>query len=268
MSGIYSRWGIEMGSDQNWDVLKNRLSILFGSKYIEVSKSEAELVAFSLGKRLSEVAQSRDFGPEWYIEIEELLDDADTPFELARLVEPLLTFVEPVKARADAIAKIVNDANCGITIISKKDDWLTYPTGEKFLDKKVVEKPLSFLADEPLEQYAKAIEHFSSKKWEECAERVRRTLEEYLRHKLKSKKGLEALIIDLASKLKATSTIPQHLISTTVSILKILDKNFNESSKHHSKTYNEQECEFLIYQAGLLMVLIEKIEVRNEDLGS
>lgn len=262
MSDIYKRWGRELGSGQKLLILKNRLEVLFGGKNLEATKTQAMHFAFRLGKDLAEATAHADFTNQWYIRVGSLLDSAVDSFEVASVMEALFDCGVQTDADNRTLANIINKSDCGIRLKSTQTGWQSYPAGEQYLDAELVDRPLSFLEGDPLTEYSKALDHYSSGKWEECAEKTRRALEEYLRLKLNNKKGLDSNLAELGRKLKA-GNLPVHLRNTLMGILKKLDDHYNASSKHNSNTYDEIECEFLIYLVGLLMRVMEKIDVAD-----
>lgn len=259
MSSLYERWGVELGSQDKWAKLVNRLIVIAGD-HPNISKDEALLLAFKLGSNIKDIAKISGYPSDYYLYFSSSIRSIYTPFELAEYLDAVLSTVATVASRADLIIKVVNNSGCGVNLKRLNDGVVSFPAGEKLLDEELVETPLSFLEGNPLEEYKKALKNFRDLRWEECSEKIRRTLEEYIRSKLDTTKGLKGAIPELGKKLKYLPEFPAHLQNTLVSILHTLDINFNEASKHQSKTFGEAECEFLIYQAGLIMRFLNKIE--------
>lgn len=224
-----------------------------------MTKNEALMLAFRLGVPVHDVA-THDMYQQWTIKIHPLIMGARTPLDLALIVEASLMEVSVFAKVGKMWKDLINNSNCGIRLERVGDEWLTYPAGEKKLDEELVEEALGFLKDEALAEYVRALKHFAESNWEECSEKTRRALEEYLRMRLKSKKGLESLIKDLSARIKGT-TVPDHLRQAVSDNLRTLDRLYNESSKHNSKTYGDTECEYLIYQSALLMRLLDKVSL-------
>lgn len=259
MSNIYKRWGIEVSSNKKWTRLINRLCLIVGERPY-ITDNEASLLAFRLGSTTKEVASLVGYPSDYYLYFTSSVKSTTSPFELAEYLESVLSIVASVAKRADMIVEIINNSDCGIKFKKLEKEIISFPSGEKSLDEELVDKPLSFLEGNILIEFKKALKNFSDSKWEECSEKVRRTLEEYLRFKLTTNKGLQAAIPELGKRLKDLPDFPVHLKNTQVTILHALDVNFNEASKHQSKTFGEVECEYLIYQAGLIMRFLDKIE--------
>jgi len=259
VDGIYKRWGIPQSDAKKWASLKERLKLICGDD-LEISEGTLKGIAFDLGVSVDLIGFWSDYTHEWYLSAHRMIDRAATPFELAQVIEALVKNVDSYAAIMKLIVKLLDDSDSGIRLSNTRAGWRTYPAGEKLLDRELVEAPLSFLTGKSLEEYTKSLEHYSNHKWEEAAEKTRRALEEYLRAKLKTTKGLESSIKDLGGRLKKT-TVPTHLRNTVTNVLHSLDTNYNESSKHNSKTYGEVETEFLVYQVGLLMRILDRIDI-------
>lgn len=147
-----------------------------------------------------------------------------------------------------------------IAITKKDKEIILFPRGEEKLDQKLVEEVLSFLNDKSSKHFVDALNFYEKgikKDRVKSAESLRRSLEEFLRFKLKNQKGLDKNIKELQKRLKADGRDPsiRGIIFQTFSYL---DTYFNENSKHKNGNINEEENEFLIYQTGLLMRYIEK----------
>ena len=269
MESIYKRWGMTTSPEEEWKKLKSRLKVLFGTPRVQASKTTVEVIAFTLGKDVIAVGGHSSFNGSSFIETERIIDRCVNSFELADALEALIMYMDLSAERKDLILNVVNKSQCGIHMKSTDDGIITYPSGEKELDEKIVDATLSFLGGESAAEYTKALERYSQGKWEECAEKTRRTLEEYLRSLLANTKGLSANIEELGRFLAGSdSPAPQHLRSTLLTLLKTLDKNYNESSKHNSQTFGEAESEFLIYQTGLLMRVMSKLPIAtNIEVG-
>lgn len=133
-----------------------------------------------------------------------------------------------------------------------------YPKGEEILDENLVDKVMEFLDDTSNSHFVEALKFYQAKKYIKSAESLRRALEEFLRHKLKNKKGLAENKSELGKSLKTSSTDAQ-IRNVIVQILGYLDQYFNENSKHNDGELDDAENEFLIYQTGLLLRYINRI---------
>lgn len=200
MKNFQSRWGIDQSPAEEWGKFKKRLKVVIGDPKLEASPDEIKVFAFRLGQDTEDIASPDNFGHSWFLDIGDLIDDVDSDQEIAEIVESLLNSIE-YGINADQISKYINNNSSGIRISQSKQGWVTYPRGEKMLDEKLVEKPLNFLDGQALIEFKKALGHYKFHRWEESAEKARRTIEEYLRNKLNSRKSGDGLINELSKKL-------------------------------------------------------------------
>ena len=131
------------------------------------------------------------------------------------------------------------------------------PKGEEKLDEELVNKTLSFLNENSNKHFEDALKFYQNKNPIKSAESLRRTLEEFLRYKLKNNTGLKDNITNLQKKLKNNGK--SELRNVIFQTFNYLDKYFNEHSKHNDSNIKEPENDFLIYQIGLLMRYINQI---------
>lgn len=158
------------------------------------------------------------------------------------------------------LAEAIKFSKVNLAITKKDEEIILFPRGEEKLDQKLVEGVLSFLNDKSNKHFIDALNSYekgTKKDRVKSAESLRRSLEEFLRFKLKNRKGLKKNIKELQKRLKADGRDPyiRGIIFRTFSYL---DTYFNENSKHKNGDINEEENEFLVYQTGLLMRYIEK----------
>ena len=147
---------------------------------------------------------------------------------------------------------------------------ILYPKGEKKLDEELVNKTLLFLDDKSNKHFEEALKAYQSKEPAQSAESLRHSLEEFLRHKLQNKKGLEINIKILRQGLKEEGSPTEilNIAHKTFEIFNCLDKYFNEHSKHGSRDIPEPENEFLIYQTGLLLRYINTFDLKQKSKSS
>jgi len=158
------------------------------------------------------------------------------------------------------LADAIKFSKVNLAITKKDEEIILFPRGEEKLDQKLVEEVLSFLNDKSNKHFVDALNFYEKgvkKDRVKSSESLRRSLEEFLRFKLKNQKGLDKNIEELQKRLKADDRDPsiRRIIFQTFSYL---DTYFNENSKHKNGNINEEENEFLIYQTGLLMRYIKK----------
>lgn len=132
-----------------------------------------------------------------------------------------------------------------------------YPKGEEKLDEDLVNNVLSFLDEKSNNHFVEALKFYSDKRWIKSAESLRRSLEEFLRVKLKNSAGLKANTLEISKRLKDENS-PAQARNIIVCVFDYIDKYFNNESKHRDGDLEENEAEFLIYQISLLMRYINK----------
>ncbi|MBP7846019.1 MAG: hypothetical protein KA007_01130 [Candidatus Pacebacteria bacterium] len=156
------------------------------------------------------------------------------------------------------VVEAVELSDVNLSIIATDGEVLLYPKGEDILDEELVNSPLSFFNKESAGHFIQALQFYQSKKHIKSAESLRRTLEEFLRYKLKNTKGLNANITELQTKLKLNGRNSQvrNILGSTFSYL---DQYFNENSKHNDGDIDDLENEFLIYQTGLLLRCVNNL---------
>ena len=147
-----------------------------------------------------------------------------------------------------------------LSVLNNSGDIILYPRGEKYLDIKLVEEVLTFLNPESQKHFIEALVFYEKRTGLDAiksAESIRRSVEEFLRFKLNNQKGLDSNKGELLIRLKqdGRDSFIRNIISQTLSNL---DQYFNENSKHNDGDIDENENEYLIYQAGVLMRYINK----------
>lgn len=151
------------------------------------------------------------------------------------------------------------DVNLSLTKI--KDEVMLLPKGEKEFDEKLVNEVITFLNQSSQEHFIESLRFYQDQKprnFIKAAESLRRCLEEFLRYKLKNRKGLDANIGELQVILKKDNRDPVIRKNIIYSTFSFLDNYFNENSKHQDGDIDEAECEYLIYQTGVLLRYIDK----------
>ena len=160
----------------------------------------------------------------------------------------------------DRLAEAIELSNINLSMMVKKNEIIFYPKGEEQFDRALVEDVLSFLNPDSQVHFVDALKcysAFTSKSAIKSAESLRRSLEEFLRHKLNNGYGLDRNIQELGKKLKADGR-DAIIRNIAFQVFSSFDKYFNENSKHNDGDINEAENEFLIYQTGILMRYIDK----------
>ena len=141
--------------------------------------------------------------------------------------------------------------------VTKDDEIIFHPKGEKILDEELINKAMGFLDEKSNKHFIDALHLYQSKKYVKSAESLRRSTEEFLRFKLKNNKGLKGNIPELQKKLKEDKR-DSNIRNIIFQTFNCLDQYFNENSKHKDGDIDDNECEYLIYQAGTLLRYINK----------
>lgn len=251
------RWGLpEEASEKRFQKAIYRILVFTGNR-IKVYSSELKEIAFIVGVPVSVYggAYGETFNAEKYFL------EAKQPRELAEKIEDLLKSRILTDLQKERICRIVNNESIGIRISKdKKGNYITYPQGEPMLDEKVVDRALLSLDGESAKEYKKALKAYASKRWNDSSENTRRTLEEYLRQYLNTKKGLKANIETIGGFLKE-SGVAEHFRISIVNQIKTLENQYNSGSKHNSKTQGAAEAEYLIYSVGVVVNTLEQLKV-------
>ncbi len=189
--------------------------------------------------------------------------------EFYRLIEVILSldmkksFAKRGKETKQYLIKRVKEAiemsDMDVVATDFKNGLILYPKGEKKLDEELVNKTLSFLNHQSNQHFEEALKFYQDKNPVKSAESLRRSLEEFLRYKLKNQKGLKENINSLQKKLKQNNN-KSEVRNIIFQTFNYLDEYFNENSKHQDGNIEESENEFLIYQSGLLMRYINKFD--------
>lgn len=154
------------------------------------------------------------------------------------------------------VDEAINLSNINVSITKKNGEVIFYPSGEKNLDKQLVNKTFSFLTDKPEQHFIDALKYFDENNAQariKSINSLRRSLEEFFRLLLKNEKGLKENIAKIGSALqdKNANNDIRNLITSIISRLD--HPIFNNNSKHKDGSINESENEFMIYQVALLM---------------
>ncbi len=141
--------------------------------------------------------------------------------------------------------------------VNKNNDVIFYRKGEELLDKELVNKVLSFLDDKSNKHFEDALKFYQNKEYVQSAEELRRSLEEFLRFKLKNNNNLKVNFDNIGKELKSGVDVKIRNIISQIMIY--LDDYFNENSKHKDGNLDENDNEFLIYQSALIMKYVNEV---------
>lgn len=270
MENFNKRWNIEYNESPEVAFSKFKIRALNVLQDVNSHLTEKSISDFCLFYGIQEVWESDHFGDRtWNNNVTLRLEYENNPIEFYKLLEIIFSldikgtighdrqYSYSKEILLGKMIEAVNYSSVDVSVVVKSNEILFYPKGEEILDQKLVNLPLSFLSKESGEHFVQALQFYQDKKHVKSAESLRRSLEEFLRFKMKNQKGLKANIDDLSKKLKNDRKDSQvkNIITQTFGIL---DQYFNENSKHNDGDIDDSENEFLIYQSGVLMGYINK----------
>lgn len=271
MQKFNKRWSITSTDSYEDAFRKFKTRILNIFENIDRYVTEGSITAFCQFYGIKEVWREGNMGMSdaWSTNIGDRLDQENNEKEFYKLVELIFSlditqrtgygggiiYSKNILFRKVVEAIDLSDTNVSITV--KDEEIILYPKGEKILDEELVDLTLSFLNKESAEHFIQALSFYQSKKHINSADNLRRSLEEFLRFKLRNAKGLKSNTLELQTKLKSDKKDAQ-VRNIIMSIFSYLDQYFNENSKHNDGDIDDLENEFLIYQVGLLMRYLNK----------
>ena len=116
---------------------------------------------------------------------------------------------------------------------------------------------LLFLNESSNNHFIDALRFYQSKDYVKSADSLRRTVEEFLHYKLSNSTGLKGNISKLQKILKEDKK-DSNIRNILFSVFRYLDEYFNDNSKHNDGNIDDTECEYLIYQTGVLLRYINR----------
>jgi hypothetical protein len=161
------------------------------------------------------------------------------------------------------ISDILSYSYVNLFITRNETEVILYPKGEKEFDEKIVNEILKFLNPDSNQHFTESLKFYlegTDRSFIKSAESLRRTLEEFLRFKLQNNKGLDANIKEIMTLHKRDGKDKQ-IRNVINNVFDYLDSYFNENSKHQDGDIDENECEYLIYQTGVLLRYINKLKI-------
>jgi len=152
----------------------------------------------------------------------------------------------------------MSDVDVDLTVT--QDQAILHPRGDPALERPLVDDALQTLTGAAARHFTDALRFYQRRSEAEhvrSAESLRRALEEYLRTRLSNSKGLSANIKHLMALLKEKGRDPttRNVVFQTFDLL---DRYFNENSKHADGAIDAAENEYLIYQTGLLVRYVDR----------
>jgi len=264
MSRFNKRWSVTSIDSYEEAFIKFKIRMLNIFKKIDNYIPEKDIKFFCQYYGIKEIWHGDNSGyRSWSTNIIDRLNTEKSEKEFYRLIELIFSLDihgasgsggRTVYGKNILLKEVVSSielSEVNVAISVTDDEVILYPKGEKMLDKDLVDAPLSFLNKQSSDHFTQALQFYEAKVHIKSAESLRRTLEEFLRYKMKNDKGFNANILELQTKLKSDNRDAEvrNIIRST---LNYLDQYFNENSKHNDGEINDVENEFLIYQVGLL----------------
>ena len=260
------RWNIKDNSSHEEEFDKFKIRIFNEFKSIDNFFNYEEIRAFCqiLGIKEDWKQEYHSINPKKYsLNVISALRNAENEKNFYFTLEIIFYFLKGNQHFQSFFKKLklaIDLSNINLSVLEKDQDVVLFPSGEKTLDIKLVDEVFSFLNPECQKHFIDALKSYEKGTPADSiksAESVRRSLEEFLRFKLKNQKGLDANITQIQTQLKNDSRDPA-VRNMIFQVFSYLDKYFNENSKHMDGDIDEAENEFLIYQAGVLMRYIHK----------
>lgn len=259
---FYKRWEIIDNKKYNQRIadFKIRISNIF--EYIDRNVSSDDIGEFCNAMAVSEIWHQSTIDP-YSTNIIDTIYGAQNEKELYKVLELVLNlpslnnrgkYIEDLK-------KAINYSKINLSITVQDGKVILYRKGEKYLDEKLVDEVLSFLPEKAKAHFIDSLNFYQGNKksfFIKAAESLRRSAEEFLREKLSNNQGLKRNIIELQTALK-TREKESNIRKISFQVLSYLDDYFNKNSKHADGEIDENECEYLIYQTGVIFRYLDKI---------
>ena len=265
MNKFNKRWDIIDDSSYEEEFEKFKTRILNKFKSIDQDIGEASVEKFCNLLGIKCIWHPAYLGGErWseniYVALQKETDEKEL-YKLLQLIFNLDFEYSGVRqVYYEALVEAINFSAINLAVSVKDDQIILHPRGEKEFDKKLIDEVLRFLDKNSQKHFIDALKLYEQKTEKaaiKSAESLRRALEEFLREKLKNKKGLDKNIKELGTALKNDGRDPQ-IRNIIIRTFDCLDKYFNENSKHKDGEISPAENEYLIYQTGTLMRYINR----------
>jgi hypothetical protein len=252
------RWNINEGLsyEEEFRLFKQRILNIFGGISDYASESDNEYFCNFLG-----IQHYLQVGND--VSISMMLHQEDNEKKFYRLLELIfsLPYVGNIVSYYNKVVVAISFSKVNLAVTKNQDnEVIFYPKGEKRLDKHLVNDVLNSLDPKSNEHFADALKYYTKGSKNDrikSAEQLRRSLEEFLKFKLRNNDGLASNIKKLGVVLKKNQ---KDLIIRNIifQIFNYLDQYFNENSKHKDGDIDEPENEYLIYQTGLILRYVNK----------
>ncbi len=274
ISEINNRWKIDDGYSEEKEFQKFKTRIMNSFSDIDNHVTNKSIADFCNVLGIKEVWHDADFiGHKWSANITNSLIEENDSKKFYRLLE--IIFALDIRGTVghdgrytynkeilyDKVEEAISFSKVNVRITKTENDIILYPSGEKILDKELVNKTLTFLDDKPESHFIDALKSFgqnSPRSRIKSIDSLRRCLEEFFRLLLNNNKGLTVNIKEISNILKmkkANNDIRNHIVNT---ITYLDNPIFNNNSKHRDGDISESENELMIYQVALVMRYLDR----------
>jgi len=278
VKNFYKRWNILYDEEKQFEEFKNRILISFdtvlGRIFLQDEKLQEEYIKL-MGMSVAPISTVHKGGnfmksmsnvqyaiTGYIITFEEtriwkLLTNIDNLTDLIRAIQSVfwLKIDESIKNKFyESIKKDIQLSCIPINVKKTKHGIILYPKGAKLLDEKLVNDVLFWLNSYPnvLKSFQEALQMYSSGKYQrDIADKMRLSLETFLREILGNNNRLEKQISPLGNFLK-TKNVPKYIRNMYTQLLSYYCDYQNEYVKHNDKV-DKRELEFIIYLTGSFM---------------
>lgn len=259
MAYFDKRWDYDDKSNPEEVFAKFRTCVLEAFQDIDNDITDTSSNQFARSLGIKKQSFSGQFGYSVPSTIINTLSDTLNPVEFYRLLELLFSLDFKTSTKKENYFEElqgIRDLQPVEVDFKNSERWgiLIVKSGERYLDENLVNKTLSFLEGKSHDHFEDALREYDEgkeKSYIKSCEQLRRTIEEFLREKLKNGKNLSNNIQELQTILK-TKTDPQ-IRNILFSIISYLNNYFDANSKHQDGKITKSENEFLIYQVALLL---------------
>jgi uncharacterized protein (UPF0332 family) len=184
--------------------------------------------------------------------------DPEKEKDLKNLIEPFF------KSICDAIEASLVPVN-----VNRSSDVLFYPKGAKLLDQKLVDDVLDWLpmySPKARQCFESAMSEYETKHYRDSIDKMRVSLETFMRRLLHTQKSLENQKSLLGTYLE-NKNVPSDMRGAYSKILYQYTLYQNNVAKHpddrNTPEPTEDEAEFIIYQTGVLMRFLIQLDSRQ-----
>lgn len=172
-------------------------------------------------------------------------------YETEELHEYIVNEIDSIFSQLNTSRRLIKQKGTGIIMIISSI--------EPELDKQIIDKALSFLDLKSNEEFVEALKGLSSNSNQErlkAIEKLRRTIEEFLRYKLGNNANFNNNTT-VVSRLLKQKDINKMIIKEITSSMAWFESLCNEHTKHGSSSISSEELEYLVYYVGNILKYLD-----------